>query len=136
MKPGYVSSDPHFLRPVRAVFLGASAAFLLVAAFVPAPLQDPANLRRVPNPVKAAWFLVWVQELVSYGNALVYPVLALGLGFFVLPYLPGVRPAQRARWFPDDQRGVNGATVAVSVAITVLTIVAMFFRGENWQFGF
>lgn len=134
MREGYVKSSPAFLRRIRRAFLLGAAVLLGLAAWLPAPLQAPAELRRVPNPVKAAWFLVWVQELVSHANAWIYPVLGVGLLFLALPWLPWVPPAERAAWFPRDQRAVNVLTVGVFAAIVGLTVVALFFRGENWHF--
>ena len=107
---------------------------LLLAVIVPAPLQDPGNLEKSPNPVKAAWFFLWIQELVSYSTKMVYIIMLLGLCFFLLLYLPGTSEAEQARWLPKDQKWVNIVTVITFLVILALTVVAMFFRGENWAF--
>lgn len=101
---------------------------------IPAALEEPAQIANVPNPVKAAWFFLWIQELASYSKFLVYAVVLVGIYFLLLPYHPGMPDAKKAEWLPKDQRGVNRVTIAVFLFITVLTIVAMFFRGENWAF--
>jgi hypothetical protein len=134
MREGYVKTSPTFLRMVSRAFVFCSVVLLALSAWVPAPLQEPANLRRVPNPVKAAWFLIWVQELVSHSNYWIYPVLGLGAIFLLLPYLPWNPPAERARWCPGDQRFANVITLAAFLGILVLTGIALFFRGENWAF--
>lgn len=134
MRPGFISTRPRFFRAIQRTAMAATAFFLLLSAVIPAPLQDPANLEQVPNPVKAAWFLVWVQELVSYSVWWVYPVLTAGLGFAVLPYLPRPGVVTRAQWFPRDQWAVNLLVVAATVGVTALTVIALFFRGENWLF--
>ena len=102
--------------------------------FLPAPLQEGANPALTPNPVKSAWFLLWIQELVGYSRLMIYPVLVLGALFLLLPWLPGSVHLQRARWFPREQWGINLLTVATFCAIVALTIIALFFRGKNWQF--
>ena len=107
---------------------------LLLAVIVPAPLQDPGNLEKSPNPVKAAWFFLWIQELVSYSTKMVYIIVLLGLCFFLLPYLPGTSKAERAMWLPKDQQWVNIVTMLVFLGILVLTVIAVFFRGANWAF--
>lgn len=107
---------------------------LVLAAVVPAPLQDPGNLAKSPNPVKAAWFFLWIQELVSYSTKMIYIVMLLGLCFFLLPYLPAISEAEQARWLPKDQQWVNIVTVLAFLCILALTIIAMFFRGANWAF--
>ena len=62
-----------------------AAVLLLLAALVPAPLETPADPAHAPNPAKSAWFLLWIQELVSYstlaaGEGLVVSVNA-GIGY-------------------------------------------------------
>ena len=131
---GFVKSSPHFFRRIKLAMALFSAVVLLLAAFISAPLQEPAAIGLVPNPVKSAWFLLWIQELVSYSKYLVYPVAVLGALFLALPWLPPGRGAVKARWFPRDQLSVNIMTLLVFAGIILLTIVAMFFRGGNWTF--
>lgn len=130
----FVPSSPHFFRPVKTAFALGLLALLLLAWLFPAPLQEAADLTRVPNPARSAWFLLWMQELVSYSAALVYLIAALAALFALLPWLPGTQPAQSARWLPGDQRGINRLTILTFLAIIVLTLVASFCRGENWSF--
>lgn len=130
----YVRSSPYFFRIIKIAFVLLLAALLIGAFFFPAPLQEPADISRVPNPSKAAWFLMWTQELVSYSNSMVYLIVALGLVFLLLPWLPCSPPAERARWFPRDQRLVNLLTLISFLAIVLLTLIAVYFRGENWSF--
>ena len=107
---------------------------LLLAVIVPAPLQDPGNFEKSPNPVKAAWFFLWIQELASYSTKMIYIIMLLGICFFLLPYLPGISESEQARWLPKDQQWVNIVTVVIFLCILALTFAAMFFRGENWAF--
>lgn len=107
---------------------------LLLAFIVPAPLQNPGNLEKSPNPAKAAWFFLWIQELVSYSTHLIYVIMLVGLGFFLLPYLPGISEAKQAKWLPKDQQWINIVTLIIFLVISALTIIAMFFRGGNWAF--
>lgn len=130
----YIKSSPHFFRLIKlAATLFCGAVFVL-AFFITAPLQTPADIRHVPNPVKSAWFLLWIQELVSYSSYLSYLVAAIGAFFLLIPWLPISPPATRARWFADGQLPVTLITVVTFTAILTLTIIAMFFRGENWSF--
>ena len=130
----FVRSSPRFFR-----LIGLSMAFfcgtvLVLAVFIIAPLQEPADISRVPNPVKSAWFLLWIQELVSYSKYFAYLVAVLAGLFLALPWLPPSRVADKARWFPGDQLFVNIMTLITLGVIVALTIVAMFFRGKNWAF--
>jgi len=131
---GIVNSSPTFFRLIRRA-TGAFAVFaLLLAAFVRAPLQEAADPGRVPNPVKSAWFLLWIQELVSYSKFLVYPALLLLVAFFFLPRISRGASGENAEWCWRKPTPTQLAVVAAFLLIVSLTIVAAFFRGENWAF--
>jgi hypothetical protein len=130
----FVRSSPRFFRLIGLSMAFFCGAVLVLAVFIIAPLQEPADISRVPNPVKSAWFLLWIQELVSYSKYLVYLVAVLAGLFLALPWLPPRRVADKARWFPRDQLFVNIMTLITLGVIVALTIVAMFFRGKNWAF--
>ncbi|MBK9776484.1 MAG: cytochrome B6 [bacterium] len=127
-----VPSSPHFFRLIRRGLL-VIAVFLLVAAWlVPAPLETAADPMRPPNPAKSAWFLLWIQELVSHGTAWMYVVLLLAGLFVALPWLRRA-PAERAAWFQPGERLVGTVVLVLFALVVVLTATALFLRGENWQ---
>lgn len=130
---GFVKSSPTFFRMIKRAMALFYGAVLVAAVFIIAPLQGPADISRVPNPVKSAWFLLWIQELVSYSTYAVYPIVLLAVLFLALPWLPPSRAADRAQWFSRDQLFVTVITLMTFGVIVVLTIVAMFFRGKNWE---
>lgn len=130
----YIKSSPYFFRLIKLSAALFCAVIIVLAFFIPAALQAPADIRHVPNPVKSAWFLLWIQELVSYSNWLSYLVAAIGGFFLLLPWLPISPAATRASWFSRDQLLVTILTILIFTAIVSLTIIAMFFRGENWSF--
>lgn len=133
MKDGFVKSSPRFFRLIECSALLLTAALLILAALIPAPLQEAANPAVTPNPVKSAWFLLWIQELVSWSRLMIWPVMALGGLFFLLPWLPGTGYVHRARWFPREQMVINLLAVLVFAVILLLTIISLFFRGANWS---
>ena len=136
MKNGLVKSSPHFFRLISRSMLALAASLLLLAALIPAPLQEQANPAVTPNPARSAWFLLWIQELVSWSRYMIYPVMLLGCLFLLLPWLPVGPRIHRAGWFPREQRAVSAITIMLSAVIVLLTVVAMFFRGANWSFVF
>ena len=134
LREQFVKSSPHLFLLIKLAAALFCGAVLALAVFITAPLQAPADISRVPNPVKSAWFLLWIQELVSYSKYFAYLVGVLGGLFLALPWLPPNCAADKARWFPRDQLLVNVMTLITFFIIIVLTIVAMFFRGQNWEF--
>lgn len=132
----YVPSSPYFFRLIKIALVLMAVLLLVLAVFIPAPLQGPADIGRVPNPSKSAWFLLWTQELVSYSGALVYLIIGMGVLFCLLPWLPGSPEASRAKWFPKEQKWISLLTILTFLLILGLTIVAYYFRGPNWQLVF
>ena len=131
---GYVKSSPTFFRLVKRSCALTCFALLALAALIPAPLQEPAALATVPNPVKSAWFLLWIQELVSYDKRLIYGVIGIALLFLVLPWFRFIPVPDRAQWCPRQRFSLTLFTLAVFLGIVLLTVIALCFRGENWRF--
>lgn len=133
-KQDFLKSSPHFFLRILAASVMCTILLICGAILLPAPLQGPADIASPPNPAKSAWFLLWIQELVSHGTILIYGVLAAGLLFVLLPWLPLHSPLWRASWLPRRQWAVNLLTVTLLLAIITLSIIAAFFRGPQWQF--
>lgn len=131
---GYVKSSPVFFRLVKISLALTVCALTGMAAVIPAPLQEQASLGKVPNPVKSAWFLLWIQELVSYDKILIYGVIGIALIFLLLPWVKFIPVPDRAQWYARERLPLTLFTLSLFVVIVLLTVVAMFFRGENWSF--
>lgn len=136
MKSGFVKSSTHFLPLVKRAALIFSLLLLAAAIFIPAPLKEAANRGLTPNPSKSAWFLLWIQELVSWSNQLVWLVIVISLLLIFLPWLPGQAKTLHASWFPRSSVPVQAMALLATLAILALTVIAMFMRGENWSFVF
>lgn len=99
-----------------------------------APIEEAANPSRTPNPSKAPWYFLGLQELVSYsafaGGVLVPATLVAAL--LLLPFLDRKRIGV-GRWFAPERRTANAIFASVFLAILVLTLVGHSFRGPNWQ---
>jgi hypothetical protein len=129
---GHVDSSPHLFRPVTRALLTCTIVLLVGAMLVPAPLEAPGDPARAPNPAKSAWFLLWLQELVSHGTTAIYLAVALAVLLVALPWLPLAGP-EHAAWFARERRLVDLATLLASAFILALTIVGLFFRGPDWR---
>jgi hypothetical protein len=128
----YVKSSPFFFRPVgRAMLLGA-AVLLLLAALVPAPLETPADPAHPPNPAKSAWFLLWIQELVSYSTLAIYVAVALAALLVALPWLPFPR-LEQARWLPREHWPLAAVVLLAAALVLGLTVVGLYLRGPDWR---
>lgn len=131
---GYIDSAPRFFRLIGWAAVCGVLALCLLAALLPAPLQEQANPALVPNPVKAGWFLLWIQEVVSWSKYGIYPVLAAGVWLLALPWLGRGPENERASWWPRERWASNLIFTLLVVLVLVLSILAICCRGENWAF--
>ena len=128
-----VFSWPHLIFRELLLFLLVVAFVLFLAVFWNAPLEELANPIHPPNPAKAPWYFLGLQELVSYsafwGGVVVPALLVTALA--LLPYLDRRREGV-GRWFARERRVANTVfSICLAVAIA-LTIVGTVFRGPNW----
>lgn len=125
---------PHLLIREVLLFAGTFAGVLLLAILFDAPLEELANPVHPPNPAKAPWYFLGLQELVAHsaflGGVVIPGILVLAL--VLLPYFDR-RPAGIGRWFARERRLANSIFIAVLLALAVLTIIATYFRGPNWD---
>jgi menaquinol-cytochrome c reductase cytochrome b/c subunit len=121
---------PHLL--VRELF-AATAVMVMVTLLslqINAPLQGPANPNVTPNPAKAPWYFLGLQELLHYFAPTSAGVLVPGLtllGLAVLPYVD--RNPSRA--YSDRKVAIVTFTMFV-VFWAVITMIGSFFRGPGW----
>lgn len=107
-----------------------TAILLLVAAFLPAPLEAPmTEFSSAGADSKAPWFFLWVQQLLKLGDAF-WMGVAVPLGVIallaLLPYIfPRTPDAELGEWFPPSGRAVQILVGLISIAIIGLTIFAM-----------
>jgi quinol-cytochrome oxidoreductase complex cytochrome b subunit len=89
-RPATVLALPHLLLRELVVGLALVASVLLLSVFFEAPLGDPANPGMSPNPAKAPWYFLGLQELLLHFHpffaVVVLPLLATTL-LVLLPYL-------------------------------------------------
>jgi quinol-cytochrome oxidoreductase complex cytochrome b subunit len=125
---------PHLIFRELLLFLLVVAVVLFLAVFWNAPLEEIANVVHPPNPAKAPWYFLGLQELVSYSafwGGVVVPAL-LVTALVLLPYMDR-RVQGVGRWFARERTVANTIfSVCLAVAI-VLTIVGTAFRGPNWS---
>jgi quinol-cytochrome oxidoreductase complex cytochrome b subunit len=125
---------PHLLFRELLVFLAVLALVLSLAVFWDAPLEQFANPIHPPNPAKAPWYFLGLQELVSYSafwGGVVVPGLLVAL-LALLPYIDRGR-AGVGQWFARERRVANTIFTLILLIMVVLTAIGTYFRGPNWS---
>ncbi len=115
------------------IILVTTAALTVAAVLWDAPLGLPGHPPRTLDPAKAPWFLLWMQELVSWAAWLGAAVpLFLGGLLVVAPWVER-DPTSVGRWFPPGRRVRSIALLATVAAILVLLVIGAAFRGPGWR---
>jgi quinol-cytochrome oxidoreductase complex cytochrome b subunit len=128
-----VFSWPHLIFRELLLFLVVMAFVLFLAIFWNAPLEELANPIHPPNPAKAPWYFLGLQELVSYSafwGGVVVPALIV-TALVVLPYVDRGRDGV-GRWFARERRVATTVFSVCVAAAIVFTVIGTMFRGPNW----
>ncbi len=133
---GYFVSIDKLFKMIKRISIIYLFFLAIIAYFFPAPLGPPANFNTTNTTLKATWFLVWIQELISYSIDCIYILFILVILFFLLPYFSRVKHVEYAMWFPRNTRYIQFMASTLLFSIIALWIIGMFFRGENWQLRF
>jgi menaquinol-cytochrome c reductase cytochrome b/c subunit len=129
-----VHTWPHLLVVEFVAALAITAFTLIFSIFVNAPLLQLANANRTPNPSKAPWYFLGLQELLTMFHPMVAGVTIPGMGIFVLMLAPYIdrNPSNK----PEDRKFAISLFTVFLMFWAVLTIIGSFFRGPGFNFIF
>ncbi|HSL22393.1 MAG TPA: cytochrome b N-terminal domain-containing protein [Vicinamibacterales bacterium] len=142
-----VNGVPDLTRRSLIVTLATFALVSILACLVASPLEEPANPLITPNPAKAPWYFLWLQEIVTdttvtlpwftingaFVGGVILPGLLVGL-LTVWPWLDRSGAASAGIWFARDRRRQNLVFLLVLLLIVIFTIVGTYLRGPYWNF--
>ncbi|MBK8147742.1 MAG: cytochrome b N-terminal domain-containing protein [Acidobacteria bacterium] len=130
-----VFSYPNLLLAELFVFILTVLGVLVVSAFFDAPLEEAVNVLHPPNPAKAPWYFLGLQEMVSY-SAFWGGVGIPAIEVLILLLVPYFDRGQKGigRWFAKERLLANTLFMTFVVVNIVLIIIGTFFRGQNWEF--
>ena len=127
-----VNTWPHLMLPEFVSLMAMTAFLILLSAILQAPLLEEANPNVTPNPAKAPWYFLGLQELLSYWDPQIAGVmipLVLGIAVWMaFPYIdrnPETHPSKRKFAIMFYTFFLAGAGV--------LTIIGVLFRGPGWN---
>ncbi|HEU5457964.1 MAG TPA: cytochrome b N-terminal domain-containing protein [Terracidiphilus sp.] len=126
-----VFSYPYAFFREAIALMATVTSIMAVSLFFHAPLEAMANPAKTPNPAKAPWYFLGLQELVSH-SALIGGVVAptlMVLMLLAIPYFDR-NPSRR----PSDRRWALWLFTIFVVVNLVLIIIGTFFRGPGWAF--
>jgi menaquinol-cytochrome c reductase cytochrome b/c subunit len=127
-----VHTWPHLLIAEFGAALACTAFLFLFSIFVNAPLLQYANANRTPNPSKAPWYFLGLQELLTMFHPMVAGVTIPGMGMFALILAPYTdrNPSNK----PEDRKFAISLFTIFLMFWAVLVIIGSFFRGPGFNF--
>ncbi|MEX2322216.1 MAG: menaquinol-cytochrome c reductase cytochrome b subunit [Acidimicrobiia bacterium] len=125
---------PHLLGMEFVALLVVTALLTVFSVFQDAPLLEFANPNDQPNPSKAPWYFLGLQELLSYFDAQVAGVLIPGLGLAGLASIPYVD--RNRSTLPSDRKFAIMVFTFFVMASAILTMIGSFYRGPGLNFSY
>lgn len=144
-----VPSVPHLTRRLWLVSLGTTVVTVILSIIFRAPLEAAANPAVTPNPAKAPWYFLWLQEIVTISTiplgfitingaligGIILPTVMIALAVW-WPYRDRSGAESVGRWFAPEREKQNYVFIAICLFIILFTIIGTFLRGPYWNFYF
>src|SRR2546425_7041826 len=102
-----------------------------------APLEEPANPSSSPNPSKAPWYFLGLQEMLVYFDPWLAGVVLPGLiiaGLICIPYVDKNPKGNGYFTFKERSAEITIFLFGFAVLWSSLIVLGTFLRGPNWNF--
>jgi quinol-cytochrome oxidoreductase complex cytochrome b subunit len=125
---------PHLLVVEFVAALLCLAFTLIFSIFVNAPLLELANFNETPNPSKAPWYFLGLQELLTMFHPMVAGVTIPGIALVLLVLAPYID--KNPNKTPEGRKFAVALMTLHLMYWTVLVMIGSFFRGPGFNFIF
>ncbi len=130
-----VNTWPHLMLMEFGALLAVTGLLVIMSVVIHSPLLEPANFNATPNPSKAPWYFLGLQELLSYFDpqiaGVMVPLFIGIIGFMMIPYVDK-NPSTR----PTDRKFAIMLYSFFLAGSATLTIIGVLFRGQGFNFTF
>ncbi len=125
---------PHLIIIEFGAALFCMAFLTIFSIFVNAPLLILANVNQTPNPSKAPWYFLGLQEMLTMFHPMVAGVTVPGIGLIILTMAPYIdkNPSNK----PEDRKFAISLFTTFMMFWSVLVMIGSFFRGPGFNFVF
>jgi hypothetical protein len=132
-----VHTWPYLVRLEMIVATFFMVFMTIWSIFIDAPLEEPANPTRTPNPSKAPWYFLGLQEMLVYFDpwfaGVVLPSIII-VGLMVIPYID-INPKGNGYYcFRDRWFAITNYLFGFLILWVLLIIIGTFLRGPGWYF--
>ncbi|RMG21372.1 MAG: cytochrome C [Deltaproteobacteria bacterium] len=134
--PDKVHTWPYLVRAEFISGIILMAFLMLWSIIVDAPLEEPANPALTPNPSKAPWYFLGLQELLVYFDPWIAGVVLPSLiitGLMVIPYVD-INPKGNGYYTFKERPFAISIFLFGFIGLWIIPIVlGVFFRGPGWN---
>jgi menaquinol-cytochrome c reductase cytochrome b/c subunit len=127
-----VHTWPHLLAAEFVAALGCLLFTFLFSVWVNAPLLQHSNPNQTPNPSKAPWYFLGLQELLTMFHPMIAGVTIPGVGLIVLIFAPYIDKNPSIK--PEDRKFATSLMTIHIMFWAVLVMIGSFFRGPGFNF--
>jgi len=114
-----------------------SVVLIVWSIFLKAPLEQPANPANTPNPSKAPWYFLGLQEMLVYFDpwlaGVVFPSLII-VGLMAIPYIDTNPKGNGYFTFKERKVEISLFLFGFLILWVLLVTLGTFLRGPNWNF--
>ena len=114
-----------------------SVVLIIWSILLKAPLEQPANPANTPNPSKAPWYFLGLQEMLVYFDPWLAGVVLPGLiivGLICIPYVDKNPKGNGYFTFAERKAEITIFLFGFVVLWCSLIVLGTFLRGPNWNF--
>ena len=130
-----VNTWPHLMLMEFGALLLITGLLVIMSVVIHSPLLDPANVNATPNPSKAPWYFLGLQELLSYFDpqiaGVMVPTFTGMIGFMMIPFVDK-NPSNR----PTDRKFAILLYSIFLAGSATLTMFGVLFRGRGFNFSY
>jgi menaquinol-cytochrome c reductase cytochrome b/c subunit len=130
-----VNTWPHLMLMEFGALLAITGLLVIMSVVIHSPLLDPANFNATPNPSKAPWYFLGLQELLSYFDpqiaGVMVPTITGMIGFMMIPFVDK-NPSNR----PSDRKFAIALYSVFLAGSATLTMFCVLFRGRGFNFSY
>lgn len=141
-----VRANPELIMRLLVAILLTHVVILAFALYVQAPLEAPANPLAPPNPAKAPWYFLWLQELIAdttvklgdyvinggFVGGILIPTIAVGI-LALWPFIDRSPDKAIGVWFHGSRLLQNMVFTIGVITVIGLIVLAAYLRGPFWN---
>ncbi|MFB3123490.1 MAG: cytochrome C [Candidatus Binatia bacterium] len=127
---------PHLVRMEFLVAIFVMVVLIVWSVVIDAPLEEPANPTRTPNPSKAPWYFLGLQEMLVYFDpwhaGVVLPTFII-IGLMMIPFIDINAKGNGYYTFKERKYEILTFFLGFHILWVSMIIIGTFFRGPGWN---